>query len=77
MVLMFSFLHKVDKRKSRLKDHIEGIHQMKRNICKYCEKTYSTKNSLQKHISTHHKNQRGVAEILINDFSYTENYSFC
>ncbi len=44
----------MDKRKQRLKDHVQSIHQKKENICPHCFKTYLTKNSLDKHVSKYH-----------------------
>ena len=48
---------RVIKRKYRMKDHIESRHFIGTpcHPCSRCGKLYSTKNSLEKHISTYHK----------------------
>ena len=48
---------KVIKRKYRMKDHIESLHFMGTpcHPCRVCEKMYSTKNSLEKHLATYHR----------------------
>ena len=41
-----------DKRKSRMKDHIESLHLLNQvHQCKLCLKVYATKNSLYAHNS--------------------------
>jgi len=48
--------YKIDKRRGRLKDHINSIHLGKEEHCCFiCVKKYRTKNSLQNHLSVYHK----------------------
>ncbi|XP_023319829.1 broad-complex core protein isoforms 1/2/3/4/5 isoform X9 [Eurytemora carolleeae] len=48
---------KVCKRKYILKDHVESLHlNTMTHTCVYCAKNYLTRNSLQNHMSTYHKN---------------------
>jgi len=52
---------KVIKRKYRMKDHIESLHFVGTpcHPCRVCEKMYSTKNSLEKHMATYHRDGGG------------------
>jgi len=51
--------NKICKRKYILKDHVESLHVTNSgHNCHLCGNKYKTKNSLQKHVSTYHKEQK-------------------